>query len=88
MTANDKDLSPFEVFEGSPWEAGLLKSILEDNDISAIIQQSSSLQWNLIPTDGASMKVFVAKDDLEQARAIVDEFYNNMEKEDTIEKDE
>lgn len=88
MTDEDKNRAPFEVFEGSPWEAGLLKSILEDNDIETIIQQSSSLQWNLVPTDGASMKVYVAKDDLEQARSIVDEFYNNMEKEDTIEKDE
>ncbi len=88
MTEDDKDISPFEVFEGSPWEAGLLKSILEDNDIETLMQQASSLQWSIMPTDRATMKVFVAKDDLEQARAIVDEFYNNMEKEDNIEKDE
>lgn len=87
MTDQEKDFSPFEVFEGSPWEAGLLKSILEDNDIETIIQQATAVQWNLIPTDGATMKVFVAKDDLEHAKAIVDEFYSNMEKEDSIDNE-
>jgi hypothetical protein len=87
MTDEEKDFSPFEVFEGSPWEAGLLKSILEDNDIETIIQQATAVQWNLIPTDGATMKVFVAKDDLEHAKAIVDEFYSNMEKEDSIDNE-
>jgi len=83
MTKEDKSLAPFEVFEGSPWEAGLLKSILEDNEIESIVQQASALQWNIIPTDGASMKVFVAQKDYEQAKAIVDEFYSNMAKEDS-----
>lgn len=88
MTDEDKNRDPFEVFEGSPWEAGLLKSILEDNDIETIMQQAGALQWSIMPTDRATMKVYVAKDDLEQARAIVEEFYSNMEKEDTIGKDE
>ena len=85
---DDKDFSPYEVFEGTPWEAGLLKSILEDNDIETIMQQASALQWSVMPTDRATMKVYVAKDDLEQARAIVEDFYTNMEKEDTSEKEE
>jgi len=84
MTDEEKDFSPYEVFEGSPWEAGLLKSILEDNDIETIMQQATAMQWSIMPTDGATMKVFVAKDDYDQARAIVDEFYSNMEKEDSM----
>ena len=83
MTKEDKNLAPHEVFQGSAWEAGLLKSILEDNDIEAIIQQASSLPWNIKPTEAAGMKVFVALENLEQAKAIVDEFYTNMEKEDS-----
>jgi len=84
----DKDLAPYQVFEGSAWEAGLLKSILEDNDIETIIEQDMSLPWNLIPTTGASAKVFVAFKDLEQAQSIVNEFYTNMEKENTGEEPE
>jgi hypothetical protein len=83
MAKEDKDLAPWEVFDGSAWEAGLLKSILEDNDIEALIEQNMALPWNIVPTTGASAKVFVAFKDLEQAKAIVDEFYTNMEKENT-----
>lgn len=83
MTKEDKDLAPYEVFEGSAWEAGLLKSILEDNDIITYMSEANSLPWNIIPVKGAVAKVFVAQKDLEQAKAIVEEFYSNMEKENT-----
>ena len=83
MTKEDKSLAPWEVFDGSAWEAGLLKSILEDNDIEALIEQNMALPWNIVPTTGASAKVFVAFKDFEQAKAIVDEFYTNMDKENT-----
>ena len=81
MTKEDKDLSPYEVFDGTAWEAGLLKSILEDNDIETILEQITALPWNILPTTGASAKVFVALKDFEQAKAIVEEFYTNMNKE-------
>jgi hypothetical protein len=55
--------------------------MLEDNDIETIIQQASSLPWNIMPTGAATMKVFVAFENLEQATAIVDEYYTNMGKE-------
>lgn len=83
MTKDDNSLAPYEVFEGTAWEAGLLKSILEDNDIETILEQISALPWNSLPTTGASAKVFVALKDYEQAKAIVNEFYTNMEKENT-----
>jgi hypothetical protein len=83
MTTQDKNLTPYEVFEGSAWEAGLLKSILEDNDIEVFMTEAYALPWNSIPTKGASAKVFVALENLEQARAIVDEFYTNMQKDNT-----
>ena len=85
---DDKDIAPYLVFEGTAWEAGLLKSILEDNDIETIIDQDLSLPWNLIPTTGAQARVFVAFKDFEQAKAIVDEFFNNMAKENTGEEPE
>jgi len=83
MIKEDKSLTPYEVFEGSVWEAGLLKSILEDNEIETIMQQSSALPVNIWPTEAATMRVFVALKDYEQAKAIVDEFYTNMEQETT-----
>ncbi len=78
MTQENNSLSPYEVYEGPPWEAGLLKSILEDNEIEAIIQQSSALPMSIWPTDAAIMKVYVALKDFEKAKAIVVEFNTNM----------
>jgi len=83
MIKEDKEQAPYEVFEGSAWEAGLLKSILEDNEIEAYMTEAYALPWNTIPVKGAAAKVFVALKDFEQAKAIVDEFYTNMEKENT-----
>jgi hypothetical protein len=81
MSKEDKSRAPYEVFEGTAWEAGLLKSILEDNDIETIMSEAYSLPWNQIPTKGAAAKVFVAGENLEQAKAIVEDFYSNMHKE-------
>jgi len=83
MVKEDKSLTPYEVFEGSAWEAGLLKSILEDNDIETLLQQATALPINIWPTEAATVKVYVALKDFEQAKAIVDEFYTNMDKENT-----
>ena len=80
---NDASSAPYEVFEGTAWEAGLLKSLLEDNEIESILKDSSAMQWNLYPVSSSSVKLFVAFDDLETARSIVDEFYSNMQKEST-----
>lgn len=79
-------MAPFEVYDGTAWEAGLLKSILDDNEIEAIIQQRSSLPWNIIPTTGASLCVFVARKDLEKAQGIVAEFIANMARENSSEE--
>jgi len=83
MTKDDKSLDPYEVFEGTAWEAGLLKSILEDNDIEAYMTEAYALPWNSVPVKGAAAKVFVAQKDFDQAKTIVNEFYSNMEKENT-----
>ncbi len=88
MTTEDKAMSPYEVFEGTAWEAGLLKSILEDNDIETLLEQITALPWNSFPVRGASAKVFVAFRDYDQAKAIVDEFYSNMRKENSNEAPE
>ena len=71
---DDKDLAPYLVFEGTAWEAGLLKSILEDNDIETIIDQDLSLPWNLIPTTGAQARVFVSFKDLERPKPLLMNF--------------
>lgn len=74
-------LAPFEVYSGSPWEAGLLLSILNDNHIECFQRDVSNLPWNIYPVRDSTVKVFVAFRDLEAAQRIVDEFSKNMQKE-------
>lgn len=74
----ENELSPYEVFEGTAWEAGLLKSILEDNEIETILREASFAPWNLFPARAGSVKVFVASGDFERAQLLVVEFNKNM----------
>jgi len=74
----EEELSPYEVFDGTAWEAGLLKSILEDNEIEAILKDASFVAWNLFPVRSGTVKVFVALKDLERATIVVEEFIENM----------
>lgn len=75
----EDELSPWEVFEGTAWEAGLLKSILEDNEIETILRDASFAPWNLFPVRAGSVKLFVAAKDFERARLLAEEFYKNMQ---------
>ncbi len=75
----EDELAPWEVFEGTAWQAGLLKSILEDNEIETIMRNASSAPWNQFPTRADTVKVFVAAKDIEQARLLVAEFDKNMQ---------
>lgn len=75
----EDELSTWEVFEGTGWEAGLLKSILEDNEIETILREASFAPWNQFPTRAGTVKVFVALKDFEKAKLLVEEFYKNMQ---------
>jgi hypothetical protein len=74
----EDELSPYEVFDGTAWEAGLLKSILEDNEIETILREASFAPWNLFPVRSGTVKVFVALKDFERSKILVEEFYKNM----------
>jgi hypothetical protein len=74
----EDELSPYEVFDGTAWEAGLLKSILEDNEIETILKDASFAPWNLFPVRSGTVKVFVAFKDLQRAEFVVKEFITNM----------
>jgi hypothetical protein len=76
----ENELSPYEVFDGTAWEAGLLKSILEDNEIETILKDASFVPWNLYPVRSGTVKVFVALKDFERAKLVVEEFLKNMKK--------
>ena len=80
----NSELAPYEVFDGTSWEAGLLKSILEDYEIESILSDSSNIPWGSFPVRSSTVRVFVAYIDLEVAQKVVNEFMNNMQKESEV----
>lgn len=80
MDTND-ELATYEVYDGTAWEIALLKSILDDNEIESIMREASSASWNMFPVRSGTVKIFVARKDFERAKALVDEFTANMQKE-------
>lgn len=80
MDTND-ELATYEVYDGTAWEVGLLKSILDDNEIESIMREASFASWNMFPVRSGTVKLFVAHRDFERARALVEEFTANMQKE-------
>jgi hypothetical protein len=72
--------APYEVFDGNTWEAGLLQSILADNEIESILSDSSNSPWGSFPVRSSTVRVFVAKKNLVAAQLVVEEFLKNMQK--------
>lgn len=64
-----------EVFYGSMWEASLLKSILEDNEIVAVLNNNVKSHFTYLPNGQTS--VLVPGADAEKAKAIVAQFREN-----------
>ena len=75
---------PVEVYSGTAWHAGLLKSMLEDNGIQAFLIDEiigTLNPWWTAPGGAGSVKVVVDPSDLQKASQIVTEFEENLNKE-------
>jgi hypothetical protein len=66
-----------EIFSGSLWEAELLKSLLNDQEIECFLKNSTLNSYMYEPTYSTGVKVMILQSDLENASAIVKEFLKN-----------
>lgn len=64
-----------EVFYGSLWEASLLKSILEANDILSVINNTINSHHSYLPNGKTS--VLVSSADADKAKMLVEQFNQN-----------
>jgi hypothetical protein len=64
-----------EVFYGTMWKASLLKSILEDNGIIAIENNTINSHSTYLPN--GQMSVLVPNNQADKAKAIVKQFKQN-----------
>lgn len=70
MNAADKNIRVVEVFSGSPWEAELVKGLLESNGIDSILKDGDMAA--IAPYyDGQEVTIFVDQNDYEGAMEII-----------------
>jgi len=77
----NEDLEPIEVFDGTMWQAGMVKSLLGNADINAFLndEMMGTLNpWWTAPGGAGSVKVFVSDADFDRAKAIVNEYEKNL----------
>ena len=58
-----------EVFSGSPWEAEIIKGLLESNDIRCVI--NDGIMGTLAPYIAPAVSVLVTEDEYESATELI-----------------
>lgn len=77
----DNEINPIEVFDGTAWQAGMVKSLLENAEIEAFLKDENMgtlSPWWTAPGGAGSVTVYVSKLDYDKARLIVDEYEKNL----------
>jgi hypothetical protein len=84
----DNEIEPVEVFDGTTWQAGMVKSLLENSEIQAFLVDEimgTLNPWWTAPGGAGSVKVFVSSQDYEKAKIIVDD-YEKTQTEDKLQE--
>jgi hypothetical protein len=82
MQTDDKTIL-VEVFAGTPWQVGMVKSLLEDEEIDVFLKDEivgTLSPWWTAPGGAGSVKVMVSNLDYDKAKLIVDEYEKNQKK--------
>mgnify|MGYP001434272204 CR=1 FL=1 len=79
---NDKVDEPIDVFAGTPWQAEIVKSLLENTEIEAYLRDEingTMFPWITSAGGMGSVKVVVSSLDFDKAKLIVEEYEKNQE---------
>jgi hypothetical protein len=72
---------PVEIFSGTMWEAGMVKSLLENAEIEVFLKNEilgTYAPWQVEPGGEGAVKVLISSLDYESAKSIVDEYQRNV----------
>ena len=81
----EKETDLVEAFAGTAWQAGVVKSLLEDAGIESFLKDAimgTLNPWWTAPGGAGSIKIFVSEPDFEEAKTIVNEYEKNLKEED------
>jgi hypothetical protein len=79
MDPNNKERSVV-VFEGTTWEAAVVKSLLENADLQAFLKDDiygTLAPWVTSPGGAGPVKVVISGADIEKARQVVEDYEKN-----------
>jgi hypothetical protein len=75
--AKNYENTPVEIYSGSAWQAGIVKTLLEDSEVKAYIQDEilgTLVPWNTAPGGAGAVRIFVSSNDFTLAKKIVEEY--------------
>lgn len=78
----DNKIELVEIFAGSIWQSGMVKNLLENAGIKAFLKDEIMgvmNPWVAAPGGANPVKVFVSKNEINQAKQIVDEYENKLQ---------
>lgn len=73
-----EDIKPTEIFSGTAWQADTVKGMLMDNEIQAYLGDEIwgvNAETENAPAIAGAVKVFVSRNDFEDARIVVERYY-------------
>ncbi len=77
----NQENGPIEVFAGTPWQVGMVKSLLENAEIEVFVMDEilgTLNPWWTSPGGAGPIAVFVSIKDYIKAKQIVDEYEKNQ----------
>ncbi|MCK9616630.1 MAG: DUF2007 domain-containing protein [Lentimicrobiaceae bacterium] len=77
----EEEIRAVEVFAGTAWEAGLVKSLLENAEVQAFLLdeiRGTLAPWHIAPGGAGAVKVVVSSVDYEKAVQVVADFEDNQ----------
>ena len=78
----NKGIEPVQVFAGTSWQAGMVKSLIENEGIQAFFKDEmvgTLSPWWTSPGGVSSVKVMVSNVDFDSAKIIVEAYEANMQ---------
>jgi hypothetical protein len=74
---SDHEIFPVEIFDGTQWEASLVKSLLDNAEIESFVKDGRMgvlAPWNVDGGGAGPVKIFVSSIDLEKAKEVVEQY--------------
>jgi hypothetical protein len=77
MVKNNNE-SIIEIFSGTLWESEMVKSLLQNAEITSFLKNTTVNSYLYDPIYASGVKVMISGSDFERAKEIVDDYYKNL----------